>query len=644
MPVSYVGSVQAPASGPRSSQAVADLSPVDVQPNDTLLALTLNGSNRVPPGWQRVGESSAPSFLGAARIVASVRQAAAGDPDLWTFEVGMTIGSGVVVLVLRDADPAGPIAAVAGGQVPVAPPVTSPSDGARLVSVWTSVDDVGWSGPSSGQPRQTLQTSSPRGPAQMLVSDQPVPAGPTPPVTAQAGPVPSWAPQASLSVLVAPGYLPPHPPTLLDPQGIADLSEPVTLAVQFRDPNPGDVQAGVAWRRRPLGDGDWQWWDGTGWVATEAWLATDEPTVVTPPWGNGQIWEWSAASEDQLGLRGPYADPAMVEGSTRPTVSVTGPESPVEDTSRPAITWSYADDQSQPQDAFEVRLFAVETTVVPGFAPGQTSGLVATSGVRDGTTAVWVPSGPLDNAVPYVAYVRVRKPNGLWSTWGDRQFVLDLVLPDAPSLSAVADGPAGHVVVTAGSDVPGALVTVERLDGERWVEVRGGPLVEAGVLVDREAPAGEAVYRARTVVDFDGLELHSTSTTVTATLTLDRTWLTDPVDPAVGRPIRVTIDPTIAEPEGLGEHQGVGARYVTFTADAIRGRRLSVTVLLQDRADHDALRALRGNQHTLLLRSQDGMTFYGRIGADAGAELMPVGKGWNGLRRVSFELVEQARP
>jgi len=116
-----------------------------------------------------------------------------------------------------------------------------------------------------------------------------------------------------------------------------------------------------------------------------------------------------------------------VEKAATPAPEVTGPVSPVSGTSSPDVRWKVEDGVEQA--GYQIEVFAGQRSARPS------SGAVASSGARQGSSTRWKVDGSLDPGEVYTAFVRVARPWGfalLWSPWASRVFDVEQV-PTSPS-------------------------------------------------------------------------------------------------------------------------------------------------------------------------------------------------------------------
>lgn len=321
----------------------------------------------------------------------------------------------------------------------------------------------------------------------------------------------------------------PYAPTLVAPANgsVADLAAGFTADWTFSDPNAGDSQTAYYLRRKVAGAGSYEYWNaGTGaFQAGEVKNSAAATAVAFAAglWSNGVTYNWSVATEDALGVKGPYATDATVTGNSAPVLTVDAPSGTVTDTSTPVVEWSESDVESDPQQTYEVRVFTAAQYGIGGFNPAtspatwDTDGEVASVVARDRQVGDGGdPDGAtLVDGVSYRAYVRV-KAGGIYSEWGYSAFTLDLTAPSAPTVSVVqgenpvSGSPRVEVTVTGTHDpldFPDVTYLVETSDnaGGNWETLASGLVPDGGLealTFDYEAPPGSLrLYRAYTVAE-----------------------------------------------------------------------------------------------------------------------------------------------
>ena len=170
-----------------------------------------------------------------------------------------------------------------------------------------------------------------------------------------------------------------------------------------------------------------------------AWSQTDLDDLVI------KIQD-SAGSTSRSKVYEVFAD---VVTTTQPTVTVTAPSGSITDTSFPAVNWTYADTESDPQVAYVVKIFDSTTYGGGSFDP-ETSTATVNTGIVYSSDAGAGLTVDLANSTSYRAYVKVAQDlNGsnYYSSWAYSAFSTSLQAPGTPSLSASYDSVEGAVLV-----------------------------------------------------------------------------------------------------------------------------------------------------------------------------------------------------
>lgn len=314
----------------------------------------------------------------------------------------------------------------------------------------------------------------------------------------------------------------PNAPTLTAPTAgaTADLGAGATFTWTFSDPDAGDTQSSYALRRKISGAPAYEYWNaGTAaWQSTEVFNASGAGSVTfaAGKWTNGNTYQWSVATKDAQGVVGPYATDNTVVASNAPVTTATAPVGTVAGSTRPTVTWSYADADSDPQATYQVRIFTAAQYGAGGFDPSTSAATLDSGATTSASARSWVPTADLVNGTTYRAYVRSTQSGGLASAWSFVTFTISLATPNTPSL-AVTPQPAQarvQIVVTGADAGPtftfaNTTAVVEASDdgGTTWAPIRatgsaGVPYLAGDTVTvyDYEAPPGaQRRYRARTV-------------------------------------------------------------------------------------------------------------------------------------------------
>lgn len=320
----------------------------------------------------------------------------------------------------------------------------------------------------------------------------------------------------------------------------------------------------------------------------------------------GPYWRgWDIACDIAILDDGTGPDPlrlAVVDGlgpihewtvSAAPTVTLTGPDDPTTTTTRPTVSWDFADPDGDAQASYSGTVKQGSTLIV------------AFSGTDPAVRGYDLPVD-LDNAA-HTVEVTATDTSGKAAPADTLTWVQNVTRPAAPSITGSDNGD-GTITVTVGVGSPpvGSVLVIEWRDADspadEWYELR---YTSSGTThIDREARPGVArSYRAYTVV-VDPWLASLMSSTVTVTLSRAATgWMlsapTTGVAPLVLPPVDVEFSrPVVAQ---VFDVSG-GGDAVVVTDGAPRSRRGPVTFRTVDQATYDALMALLEADGVLLLR------------------------------------------
>ncbi|MBW3663578.1 MAG: hypothetical protein KY469_10805 [Actinobacteria bacterium] len=402
-----------------------------------------------------------------------------------------------------------------------------------------------------------------------------------------------------------------------------------------------------------------QWWTSNPQAEfTDASLDGAQVTVL----------HFTGSGAPSLRVAELYVD---VDWNERPTVALTGPATPVTDTSRPLVTWTYADPEGDAQSGFEVRIYLEADMPGTGWPADPDDGTITADPVY--TSGDVSSSNPqhqvdtLDNDTAYRVYVRARQvwsgDGTHWSGWVHATFTLDLAAPPPPTLTVTPDPDTANVVLDVSSAAPvvGEIepewyqVQADWGDGT-WVEVRGATIdgrelepdmSRDATVVDRETPFNTVVsYRARGVADVTGeIVAGPWSTTKIATLANELRWLTDPLDPSVGGSVWADRVERGFVPGRQHVHIPAAGGDVTVVLAVVESepvvQRIVVEGLTFDDDSYATMETLLRSRRTLLYRDRRLRAY---VRWEAGRDLAPRFHdaaridGWRGA------LVEVARP
>lgn len=314
----------------------------------------------------------------------------------------------------------------------------------------------------------------------------------------------------------------PNAPGLVAPANNSthDLAnDPPLFDWDFSDPDAGDSQTAWYMRRKINGSTAYEYWNNS----TKAWQSTEVKNASTTTsyqfaaakWTNGNTYNWSVATEDSLGVKGPYASDRTVVAKTPAALTVTAPVGSVTTTTRPIVEWSFTDPASAPQETYQIRLFTAAQYGAAGFDPLTSAATWDSTEITSATDRNRQITTDLVNATTYRAYMRL-KVGGLYTAWQYSEFSMALDQPTAPILSVVHEPELGRIALflDAGNQPvqftpTNSTFRVEYSDnnGVDWFIVRGCEAVTPdanfdAIVHDYEAPINMArSYRAQVVAN-----------------------------------------------------------------------------------------------------------------------------------------------
>lgn len=375
---------------------------------------------------------------------------------------------------------------------------------------------------------------------------------------------------------------------------------------------------------------------GTAWVLKELEYA--------PRDSQNQEWTLDAANgfEVHLGrddagtnlkISEVYVDAIFNE---QPVGTATGPTGTTTDTTRPTITWTYSDPESDPQAASRVLIFNDAQYGAGGFDPLVTKPYTE-SGWTVGQDLSWVVNRDLVNDV-YRAYVIVRQ---VWDGIGNHDSVPTFIGwtqnvpgPPKPLLTATAEDDLNRIrldAVKGGSSPATETLTFEYSDnaGIDWATVRNGNQVVvdgagAATIWDYEAPLNRARwYRVTAYRTLGAIKVGSDiSDTAMATPRTKSFWLKDPQVPALNMEFPVgykgdiplqTRASTFVKP--LTQIDGRPARSI-YIGGPLYGRegRLTMVFAEDDQSNWAAFNNLFAGGRELLYQLPIGENYYIALG------------------------------
>lgn len=345
--------------------------------------------------------------------------------------------------------------------------------------------------------------------------------------------------------------------------------------------------------------------------------------------------------------------PVVVAGGLGPS-----PASVVTDTTRPDLSWSYSDAESDSQDQWQLVVWPqswVDTHVMTNPRLNRELAAVDAEGF-DSTTRGVTPSVDLANG-NWRMYVRAMDRSGKWSPWSNRGWAQNVPLPGAPAnLTATVDRFHVNLLLTVAAVEVGQLAVFEASDdaGLTWAPVRGAeavPVLTTTVTAtDYDIPLGQPrMYQART---FFAVPRTVSPPSPTRTVTVEF-WdyvITSTDDPELGGTFAVT-DLAWSRPRSVGVYEPLGAEFPIVINDGrVRARRGTISIDTWDAAEYRRLVAVLSPASTLLVRDQFGEAVYCRVVGDWEEQLRqaaPLLDENTGLRHAhvhDLPLVEVARP
>jgi hypothetical protein len=257
-----------------------------------------------------------------------------------------------------------------------------------------------------------------------------------------------------------------------------------------------------------------------------------------------------------------------------------------------------------------VQLFTSAQYGAGGFNPDTSAALGDWTITDGGTFRLDVPFDLVNGT--YRAYVKATDSAGDTSIWDFRQFVMNVVPPNAPTVSVDPDPEtwATAVTVTAGAGSTTGLSAVAEYsddEGVTWQQVVGGtqPYPTSGPKVvtvqDHQAPFNQGRrYRGRTIAP-EPYITSAASSSVTDFIPSDEWVMTDA---ATGEGMAVSWIPewTDRRDSGGAAHYPLGRGTAVVTRTGMKAATMPISIRTMSRAAHDELEGLITSGRTLLLR------------------------------------------
>jgi hypothetical protein len=390
--------------------------------------------------------------------------------------------------------------------------------------------------------------------------------------------------------------------------------------------------------------------------ATTSWVNETIATFTTAP--DGSAWDpatnlasftYDAGRSDDYATNLSLAEVWLdITYQQRATITITGPTTPTAGT-RPAIVWTYASPESQPQQAYRVAIYTQTQTLVGGFVAFDTEPLQGTDGYVLGDNLQWIPDDDLADGT-YVAYVQAKsKWGGLGdfptnvasytftrtaSTGGAGTFPPNAALPSA--LFDVANNRTA-LVIAAGSSSPNTTsftVFASRDGGVSFAPVPSLKYVPANgttpvTVYDYVAPLNAtSQYKVLAYGPTSSAPVAAATFSATRSVATSGTlwWLKDPKNPLANTPI-----PVLAQGNKITRRRVQGTFEVLSGSGTVRpivvngpvyGESGTLTLGFGfDQQDlFDAWNQLDKSGHVLLLQKPTGEQLWVTLGPGAQGE------------------------
>ncbi len=400
------------------------------------------------------------------------------------------------------------------------------------------------------------------------------------------------------------------------------------------------------------------------WVEQELGYFTTDPEGVEWTQESFNDFELHLGRDDDAGntlrISAAYID---VDYNERPVTTVTAPTGTITDTTRPLVTWTFTDPESDRQQAWNARVFPQATYEAVGFDPA-VSTAVAESGWVKGDELTWSIDRDLVNSL-YRVYVTTEQAWGgvglhrsLPAFIGWTQAVPG---PPAPVLAATVDNTLNRVslAISKGGESPATeTYTVETSDnaGVTFEPLRDAIQVVAdgggnATVYDYSAPLNVLrQYRALAYRTLGSIKVSSGYSNVASAVpeSLDH-WFKDPLDPTRNTVLPVANDdPSRSRSQGQFAPlvaEGRDAEYIVVTGPlyGLRGT-LEFIFTERDPVDYWArFLALYEPGTTVLWQRPDGSQCFIRFGPEVSWPYLPSGTQIR-YRRPSVTYTQVAPP
>jgi len=278
---------------------------------------------------------------------------------------------------------------------------------------------------------------------------------------------------------------------------------------QFNSSSPNRTQSAYAFRRKLQDSINWEYWDNglQDWSATEV-KNTSSNSIITFPtgaWTNGNTYNWSVKTWDDLDSVSAYPSNFTVIARDKPTVTITAPlDNPLTTTSYPNVTWDRTTAPESEATHYRVKVFDSGRFSASGFDP-DTSGAFWDSEEVSSDAQQRTIERPLSNGGTFRIYVKITQTGGQLSDWDYIEFLVSLSIPPPPSLSVLLDPENARVHLISGATVN--LLSLHQSDLEEELGATGFTALSKTLIerTDEWANTGTHSLRVTTGKSYDSL-------------------------------------------------------------------------------------------------------------------------------------------
>lgn len=277
------------------------------------------------------------------------------------------------------------------------------------------------------------------------------------------------------------------------------LVRSITMYARIKVSNPADID--LVWGVLYHTGSSYYYWESPHQTPSSAVITAHTfGTITTAPVVGGPITQAIIDSlAGSIGFQSPLGAGSIniydawveVRYNRAPVTTVTGPveASNVVDTTRPTVTWTYADADGDVQERYRVKIFSAAQYGAGGFNPDTSAATWDSGEVFSGTLAQTV-GMDLVNGTTYRAYVKSADAgtSGRYGAWDNNTFTIVVAAPPAPALvvtpqPANATGPRTRLdLVRTANATPTTWMSIEYLQNVNLLhEAQAQPSVDVGV-------------------------------------------------------------------------------------------------------------------------------------------------------------------